>query len=47
MSDAAAHATITLAQDKGLFGAPNRSAAKRNARAGAHGTELKVPRGLR
>jgi hypothetical protein len=48
MSDAAAHATLTLAQDKRLFesgAAPGRRTGKRAADAGGHAHALKVPRG--
>jgi hypothetical protein len=49
MSDAAAHATITLAQTKRLFESkpgPPRAAGKRAAAAGGRHTHLKVPRGF-
>jgi Zn-dependent M28 family amino/carboxypeptidase len=49
MSDAAAHATITLAQEKRLFESartPSRGAGAGAAAAGGHSHELKVPRGL-
>ncbi len=49
MSDAAAHATITLAQEKRLFESattPRRGAGAGAAAAGGHSHELKVPRGL-
>ena len=49
MSDAAAHATITLAQEKRLFESattPSRGAGAGAAAAGGHSHELEVPRGL-
>ena len=49
MSDAAAHATITLAQEKRLFESattPSRGAGDGAAAAGGHSHELEVPRGL-
>ena len=49
MSDAAAHATITLAQAKRLFESAARTSGRTGKRAGVaggHGPELAVPRGL-